>query len=72
MSSLAKQFFWMTEWLRYSLLNEKLYDLGRQLGTYYGTEDPVSMPFSRRDQLKQEAQKRFMNMDLFFVKVRIS
>lgn len=69
-SELGKKTLWRTEWPRYSLLAEKLWDIGRQLPGHYGDEDPSSMKFETREHLQQAAWDRFLQMDLFFVKVR--
>ncbi|PHH88373.1 hypothetical protein CDD83_7618 [Cordyceps sp. RAO-2017] len=68
-TSLAKQSLWRTEWVRYALVSDKLWDLGRQLPGYYGDEDPAAMTFETKRRLKQAAWERFLAMDMFFVKV---
>ncbi|KAF5022054.1 hypothetical protein F66182_5900 [Fusarium sp. NRRL 66182] len=68
-SQLAKLTLWRVEWRLYSLLNEKLWDLGRQLPEYYDDEDPSELCFQTKQRLKEEAWERFRNMDMFFVKV---
>ncbi|KAF4458598.1 hypothetical protein FALBO_14665, partial [Fusarium albosuccineum] len=68
-SSLAKLTLWRIEWSLYSLVDEKLWDLGRQLPNYYGEEDPSELRFQTKQRLKQEAWERFLNMNMFFVKV---
>ncbi|KAI5465589.1 hypothetical protein BGZ63DRAFT_411124 [Mariannaea sp. PMI_226] len=68
-SPLAKKSLWRVEWKLYSLVSEKLWDLGRQLPDYYGDEDPCSLGFQTKERLKREAWERFLNTDMFFVKV---
>ncbi|RMJ06521.1 hypothetical protein CDV36_013882 [Fusarium kuroshium] len=68
-SSLAKLTLWRIEWSLYSLVDEKLWDLGRQLPNYYGDEDPSELRFQTKQRLKQEAWERFLDMEMFFVKV---
>ncbi|XP_044724277.1 ankyrin repeats (3 copies) domain-containing protein [Hirsutella rhossiliensis] len=68
-SSLAKLTIWRTEWTRYALISDKLWDLGRQLPGYYGDEDPSAMNFDTKERLKNAAWERFLAMDMFFVKV---
>ncbi|KAF4983342.1 hypothetical protein FZEAL_1234 [Fusarium zealandicum] len=68
-SSLAKLTLWRIEWSLYSLVDEKLWGIGRQLPNYYGDEDPSELRFQTKQRLKQEAWERFLNMDMFFVKV---
>lgn len=69
MSPLAKLTIWRTEWTRYALISDKLWDLGRQLPGYYGDEDPSAISFDTKERLKQAAWERFLAMDMFFVKV---
>lgn len=68
-SRLGKITVWRTEWSRYSLLAEKLWDLGRQIPGYYGDEDPATMNFHAKEALKKAAWERFLSTDLFFVKL---
>ncbi|KAM0562178.1 hypothetical protein ACHAPJ_002623 [Fusarium lateritium] len=68
-SQLAKVTLWRIEWRLYSLVDEKLWDLGRQLPDYYGDEDPSELCFQTKQRLKEEAWQKFLNMDMFFVKV---
>jgi hypothetical protein len=63
---------WRVEWRLYSLLDDKLWDLGRQLPEYYGDEDPSELGFQTKQRLKAEAWEKFLNMDMFFVKVNIN
>lgn len=71
-SRLAKTTIWRTEWPRYTLLSEKLWDLGRQLPGYFGESDPASLDFQTKQQLKVAAWEKFVALDMFFVKVRLS
>ncbi|OAQ70204.1 ankyrin repeat protein [Pochonia chlamydosporia 170] len=66
---LAKITIWRTEWPRYSLLSEKLWDLGRQLPGYYGEADPSNLDFYTKQQLKTAAWEKFAALDMFFVKL---
>lgn len=68
-SNLAKLTIWRTEWTRYALVAEKLWDLGRQLPGYYGDEGPSALSFQSKEHLKRVAWDKFLNMDMFFVKV---
>ncbi|PCD38149.1 hypothetical protein AU210_006632 [Fusarium oxysporum f. sp. radicis-cucumerinum] len=68
-TDLAKLSLWRVEWRLYSLLDDKLWDLGRQLPEYYGDEDPSELGFETKQRLKAEAWEKFFNMDMFFVKV---
>ncbi|KAG4260523.1 hypothetical protein FPRO04_04147 [Fusarium proliferatum] len=68
-TELAKLSLWRVEWRLYSLLDDKLWDLGRQLPEYYGDEDPVELSYGTKQRLKAEAWEKFLNMDMFFVKV---
>ncbi|KAF4333918.1 nasopharyngeal carcinoma susceptibility LZ16 [Fusarium beomiforme] len=68
-TALAKLSLWRVEWRLYSLLDDKLWDLGRQLPEYYGDEDPSELGFQTKQRLKTEAWEKFLNMDMFFVKV---
>ncbi|KAM5351358.1 hypothetical protein ACJ41O_004081 [Fusarium nematophilum] len=68
-SPLAKLTIWRIEWSLYSLVDERLWDLGRQLPNYYGEEDPSELRFQTKQRLKQEAYEKFLNTDMFFVKV---
>lgn len=68
-SRLAKITLWRVEWDLYSLISEKYWDLGLQLPGYYGDEDPASLNFKTRQRLKQAAWERFLNTDMFFVKL---
>ncbi|EXA49396.1 hypothetical protein FOQG_00997 [Fusarium oxysporum f. sp. raphani 54005] len=68
-TDLAKLSLWRVEWRLYSLLDNKLWDLGRQLPEYYGDEDPSELGFETKQRLKAEAWEKFFNMDMFFVKV---
>ncbi|KJZ74103.1 hypothetical protein HIM_06552 [Hirsutella minnesotensis 3608] len=68
-SNLAKLTLWRTEWARYALISDKLWDLGRQLPGYYGDEEPSSLSFDTKERLKQAAWEKFSALDMFFVKV---
>ncbi|CVK88676.1 related to nasopharyngeal carcinoma susceptibility protein LZ16 [Fusarium mangiferae] len=68
-TELAKLSLWRVEWRLYSLLDDKLWDLGRQLPEYYGDEDPIELGYGTKQRLKAEAWEKFLNMDMFFVKV---
>ncbi|KAF4495458.1 nasopharyngeal carcinoma susceptibility LZ16 [Fusarium agapanthi] len=68
-TELAKLSLWRVEWRLYSLLDDKLWDLGRQLPEYYGDEDPSEFSYGTKQRLKAEAWEKFLNMDMFFVKV---
>lgn len=68
-SRLGKLTIWRTEWPRYSLLSEKLWDLGRQLPGYYGDDDPSTLNFRAKETLKKAAWDRFLATELFFVKL---
>lgn len=69
MSAIAKKSLWRTEWIRYSLLAEKLWELGEQLPDYYGNEPPSGLSYDNKDRIKQAAWEKFQAMDMFFVKV---
>jgi hypothetical protein len=56
------------EWRRYALLDTKLSDLGQQLAGYYDG-DLTAMSYETRMQLKSQSDKRYMDMDMFLVKV---
>lgn len=68
-SQLAKMSLWRVEWRLYSLVDDKVWDLGRQLPEYYGDEDPSELCFHTKQRLREEAWEKFRNMDMFFVKV---
>jgi hypothetical protein len=68
-SSLAKTTLWRIEAGLYSLTDDRVIHLGRQLPGYYGNDDPAELSFQAREHLRSEAWRRFSNMDLFFVKV---
>lgn len=68
-SRLAKITLWRVEWDLYSLTSEKYWDLGLQLPGYYGDDGPGSMSFKTKQRLKQAAWERFLNTDMFFVKL---
>jgi hypothetical protein len=69
-SVLAKKTLWNTEGLRYSLTGHKYSDLRRDLPECYGGGDPAVMSFETRERIKNEARDKFLNLDMFFVKVR--
>lgn len=68
-SRLAKFTLWRTEWGLYSLLSEKYWDIGQQLPDYYSGEDPAALSFQTKQELKRAAWDRFLNTDMFFVKL---
>ncbi|KAF4986567.1 hypothetical protein FGRMN_10775 [Fusarium graminum] len=68
-SQLAKMSLWRVEWSLYSLLDEKVWDLGRQVPGCYGDEDPSKLRFQAKKQLREEAWEKFRNLDMFFVKM---
>ncbi|SPJ79640.1 related to nasopharyngeal carcinoma susceptibility protein LZ16 [Fusarium torulosum] len=68
-SQLAKLTLWRVEWPLYSLLGEKVRDLGRQLPGCYGDEDPLKLEFQTKNRLREEAWEKFRNLDMFFVKM---
>ncbi|RBR15381.1 uncharacterized protein FIESC28_07395 [Fusarium coffeatum] len=68
-SQLAKMSLWRVEWRLYSLIDEKVWDLGRQLSGYYGEEDPSELCFDTKQRLREEAWEKFRSMDMFFVKL---
>jgi hypothetical protein len=68
-SQLAKMSLWRVEWRLYSLVDDKVWDLGRQLPEYYGDEDPSELCFHTKQRLREEAWEKFRNMDMFFVKL---
>lgn len=70
-TQLAKASLWKTEWARWSLLDGKLWELGRQIPGYYGEEDAASLAFETKKRLKAAAWDRFLATDMFFVKVSI-
>lgn len=45
------------------------WDLGRQLPGYYFGKEPGQLSFKEKRQLQEESKLKFMDMDLFFVKV---
>lgn len=53
----------------YSLISEKLWELGQQLPDYYGEEDPCALRFQTKERLRMEAWERFLQTNMFFVKV---
>ncbi|KAG6291693.1 hypothetical protein E4U09_003830 [Claviceps aff. purpurea] len=69
-SHLGKITLWRTEWPRYCLLSEKLWDLGRQLPGCYGDDiDPSECDFHTRQQLIRAGWERFEALEMFFVKL---
>jgi hypothetical protein len=69
-SQLAKLTLWRVEWPLYTLLGEKVRDLGRQLpGCYGDEEDHSNLGFQTKVRLRQEAWEKFRSLDMFFVKV---
>lgn len=69
-TTLAKKSLWRVEWRMYSLISEKLWELGQQLPDYYGEEDPCALRFQTKERLRMEAWERFLHTNMFFVKVR--
>ncbi|KAL6403964.1 hypothetical protein AUP68_13340 [Ilyonectria robusta] len=68
-TTLAKKSLWRVEWRMYSLISEKLWELGQQLPDYYGEEDPCALRFQTKERLRMEAWERFLQTNMFFVKV---
>ncbi|KID79864.1 Protein HOS4 [Metarhizium brunneum] len=66
---LNKVQIWRTEWRQYTLLSEDLWDLGRQLPGCYNGTDPSQLEFSTKQQLTEDAKKKFETLDMFFVKL---
>ena len=49
-----------------------MFELGLQLPNYYGEGvDPQKMSYSITERLRGEAWDKFLNLDMFFVKVRL-
>ncbi|KAK1751672.1 hypothetical protein QBC47DRAFT_364035 [Echria macrotheca] len=67
-SQVAKRVIWRLEADRYALTSPSLYDLGRQLPGYYPGNEPEGMGFRALTELRAEAEKKFLAMDMFFVK----
>lgn len=53
------------------LIDADEWDLGRQLPGYYFGKEPAQLSFKEKRQLQEESKLKFMDMDLFFVKVSI-
>lgn len=51
------------------LIDAEEWDLGRQLPGYYFGKEPAQLSFKEKRQLQEESKLKFMDMDLFFVKV---
>lgn len=68
MSTLAKETLWRTEWRQYSLASQQYFDLGREVPGLY-PKDPVELTTADKEELKQSAWERFLDMPMFFVKV---
>lgn len=51
------------------LIDADEWDLGRQLPGYYFGKEPAQLSFKEKRQLQEESKLKFMDMDLFFVKV---
>lgn len=51
------------------LIDADEWDLGRQLPGYYLGKEPAQLSFKEKRQLQEESKLKFMDMDLFFVKV---
>ncbi|KAK2593150.1 hypothetical protein QQS21_009160 [Conoideocrella luteorostrata] len=68
-SHLAKVTILRTEWPRYSLLSERMWDLGRQLPGFYGDVEPSILDFDARKKIKCATEKNFYDLDMFFVKL---
>lgn len=51
------------------LIDADEWDLGRQLPGYYLGKEPEQLSFKEKRQLQEESKLKFMDMDLFFVKV---
>ena len=51
------------------LIDADEWDLGRQLPGYYLGKEPGQLSFKEKRQLQESSKLKFMNMDLFFVKV---
>lgn len=51
------------------LIDMDEWDLGRQLPGYYFGKEPGQLSFKEKRQLQEESKLKFMDMDLFFVKV---
>lgn len=67
-SRIAKRVIWRLEQDRYALTEGKLYHLGEQLPDYYGC-DPHALGYTKLEQLRGQAAERFLDTDMFFVKV---
>ncbi|KKY32705.1 putative ankyrin repeat protein [Diaporthe ampelina] len=51
------------------LIDADEWDLGRQLPGYYLGKEPGQLSFKEKRQLQESSKLKFMNMDLFFVKL---
>ncbi|SPO01116.1 related to nasopharyngeal carcinoma susceptibility protein LZ16 [Cephalotrichum gorgonifer] len=69
-SVLAKKSIWRLEADRYALTTPSMFDIGCQLPNYYGEGVyPTAMTHEVTERLKAEAWDKFLNMDMFFVKL---
>lgn len=71
MSDLAKVSIWRLESDRYALTLPSTFDLGVELPGYYEGADPNVMATDEMLRLRGEAWDRFLQTDMFFVKVRL-
>lgn len=70
-SNIAKRVIWRLEQDRYALTGSKLYHLGQQLPDLYGG-DPRAIGYKKLEQIRGEAADRFLETDMFFVKVSLT
>lgn len=71
-SKIAKRVLWQLESDRYALTSPHLYDLGKELPGYYGTDDTDSIVYRVTQKLRSAAWEKFSALDMFFVKVWFS
>ncbi|EAA28038.3 hypothetical protein GE21DRAFT_4709 [Neurospora crassa] len=67
-SKIAKRVLWQLESDRYALTSPNLYDLGKELPGYYGTDDTDSIVYRVTQKLRSAAWEKFAALEMFFVK----
>lgn len=68
-SDLAKTVIWRLEADRYALTAKELCDLRSALPDYYGPGKEHRMDFRNMERIREEAHDKFMQMDMFFIKL---
>ena len=71
-SKIAKRVLWQLESDRYALTSPNLYDLGKELPGYYGTDDVDHIVYRVTQELRSAAWEKFAALEMFFVKVWFS